>query len=261
MGYYFYFSPEKKIVVARYAKFLEKNLLSQKISGRAEELEEIQDEDTSPSENTSKNPMEVWGCEALVKGDTLDKLQQRFIKCIFVGYPKETMGYYFYFLPEKKIVVARYAEFLEKNILSQEISGRAEELKEIQDEDTSPSENTSKNPMKVEGFEPPQEEVVPVCSSTKTHQDLDRLYLNVEVKEHSLGDPNETANYKATILILEFDKWLDAMNAEMQSMKDNQVWCLVDLSPNSKGFTQTYEVNYEETFSPVAGIRAIRILI
>ncbi|GKA65037.1 hypothetical protein Tco_0764744 [Tanacetum coccineum] len=39
----------------------------------------------------------VWGCEALVKRNMLDKLQQRSIKCIFVGYSKETMGYYFYF--------------------------------------------------------------------------------------------------------------------------------------------------------------------
>ncbi|GJY02656.1 hypothetical protein Tco_0360808 [Tanacetum coccineum] len=29
----------------------------------------------------------------------------------------------------------------------------------------------------------------------------------------------------------------------------------------AKGYTQLYEVDYEETFSPVAGIRAIRILI
>ncbi|GJX13008.1 hypothetical protein Tco_0204766 [Tanacetum coccineum] len=74
------------------------------------------------------------------------------------GYPKETMGYYFYFPPENKIVVARYAEFLEKNLISQEVSRRAGEFKEIQDEDTSPSENTSKILAEVEGFEPPQEE-------------------------------------------------------------------------------------------------------
>ncbi|GJT40285.1 retrotransposon protein, putative, ty1-copia subclass [Tanacetum coccineum] len=39
-----------------YAEFLEKNLLSQEVIGRAIELE---DEDTSPSENTSKIPMEA----------------------------------------------------------------------------------------------------------------------------------------------------------------------------------------------------------
>ncbi|GKG26946.1 retrotransposon protein, putative, ty1-copia subclass, partial [Tanacetum coccineum] len=39
--------------------------------------------------------LKVWGCEALVKRDTLDKLQQRSVKCIVIGYLKETMGYYF----------------------------------------------------------------------------------------------------------------------------------------------------------------------
>ncbi|GJR53478.1 retrotransposon protein, putative, ty1-copia subclass [Tanacetum coccineum] len=157
-----------------------------------------------------------------MKQDTLDNLQQRSVKCIFIGYPKETMGYYFYFPPENKIVVARYVDFLEKNILSQEISGRAEELEEIQDKNASPSENTSEIPMEVEGFEPPQEEVVPICRSARTHQASDRLCLNVELVEHSLGDLNEPSNYKAAILDLEFNKWVDAMNAEMQSMKDNQ---------------------------------------
>ncbi|GJR22240.1 hypothetical protein Tco_0970767 [Tanacetum coccineum] len=73
--------------------------------------------------------------KALVKRVTPEKLQQRSIKCIFVGYPKETMGYYFYFPPKNKIVVARYAEFFEKNLISQEASGRAVELEEIQEED------------------------------------------------------------------------------------------------------------------------------
>ncbi|GJY73766.1 retrovirus-related pol polyprotein from transposon TNT 1-94 [Tanacetum coccineum] len=63
----------------------------------------------------------------------------------------------------------------------------------------------------------------------------------------------------------ESKRWVDAMNAEMQSMIDNMVWVLVDLPPNSrlvaKGYTQTYMVDYEETFIPVADIRAIRILI
>nr|GEZ99513.1 retrotransposon protein, putative, Ty1-copia subclass [Tanacetum cinerariifolium] len=173
--------------------------------------------------------LKVWGCEALVKRDTLDKLQQRSVKCIFIGYPKETMGCYFYFLPKNKIVVARYAEFFEKNLLSQEVSGRAGDLEEIQNEDTSPSEITSEIPMEVEGFEPPQKEKAPFYRSERPHRAPDRLCLNVEVEEHSLGDLNEPANYKAAMLDPESDKWLDAMNTEMQSMKDNQVWRLVDL--------------------------------
>ncbi|GJZ75715.1 retrotransposon protein, putative, ty1-copia subclass [Tanacetum coccineum] len=167
--------------------------------------------------------------------------------------------------------------------------GGPKNLKKIQDKDTSPSENTSKIPMKVEGFELPQEEVVPICRSARTHRAPDHLYLNVELEEYSLGDLNEPANYKATLLDPKFGKWLGDMNADMQSMKDNQVWRLVDLPSNgktvrskwlfrkktdldgnvhtykahfvAKGYTQTYGVDYEETFSPVADIRAIRILV
>ncbi|GJS22816.1 retrotransposon protein, putative, ty1-copia subclass [Tanacetum coccineum] len=198
--------------------------------------------------------------KALVKRDTPDKLQQRSIKYIFIGYLKETMGYYFYFPPENKIIVARYAEFFEKNLITQEVSRRAVDLEEIQDKDTSPFELTSKIPMEVK-----------------------------EAEEHTLEDLNEPTSYKASMLDLESNKWLDVMNLEIQSMIYNMVLVLVDLPPNcktvgskwifkkktnmdgivhtykarlvAKGYTQLYGVDYEETFSTVADIRAIRILI
>ncbi|GKB17956.1 putative retrotransposon ty1-copia subclass protein, partial [Tanacetum coccineum] len=106
---------------------------------------------------------------------------------------------------------------------------------------------------------------------------------------HKLGDLGEPANNKAALLDPESDKWLNAMNVEMQSMNENEVWELVDLLPDgktvghkwlfkkktdmdgavhtykarlvAKGFTQTSGIDYEETFSPVEDIRAIRILI
>nr|GEZ00561.1 hypothetical protein [Tanacetum cinerariifolium] len=175
------------------------------------------------------------------KRDTLtkpDKLKPRSIKCIFVGYPKETMGYSFYYLPENKVLVAQNAEFLENSLINQEAN----------------------------------------C-----------MCLYIDAEEHELGDIGEPANYKATLLDPESEKWLNVMNVEMQSMKDNEVWVLVELPPNgktvgskwlfkkktdmdgnvhiykarlvAKGYTQTPGIDYEETFSPVADIRAIRILI
>ncbi|GJQ97247.1 retrotransposon protein, putative, ty1-copia subclass [Tanacetum coccineum] len=63
--------------------------------------------------------LKVWGCEALVKRDTLtkpDKLEPSSIKCIFVGYAKETMGYSFYYPPKNKVFVARNAEFFENSL-------------------------------------------------------------------------------------------------------------------------------------------------
>ncbi|GJV91052.1 retrotransposon protein, putative, ty1-copia subclass [Tanacetum coccineum] len=132
--------------------------------------------------------LKVWGCEALVKRDTPDKLQQRSVKCIFIRYPKETMGYYFYFPLENKIVVARYAEFFEKNLITQEVSGRAIDLEEIQDEDTSPSEITSKIPMEVEGFEPPQEEEILIRRSNLSSSD-DKSFLDEDIPKENYSNP------------------------------------------------------------------------
>ncbi|GJS06532.1 retrotransposon protein, putative, ty1-copia subclass [Tanacetum coccineum] len=211
--------------------------------------------------------LKVWGCEALVKRDTPDKLEQRSVKCIFIGYPKETMGYYFYFPPENKIVVARYAEFFKKRLINQEISGRAVDLEEIQEqEDTSPSEITSNIPQEVEGFgPPPQEEEIPIHRSERTRRVPNRLCLNVEVEEHSLGDLNKPTSYKAAMLDAESNKWIDAMNAEIQSMIDNKVWVLVDLPPGCKTVGSKWlfkkKTDMDEKFSPIADIRAIRILI
>nr|GEW67764.1 hypothetical protein [Tanacetum cinerariifolium] len=157
------------------------------------------------------------------------------------------MGYYFYYPPKNKIVVKRYADFLEKDFILQNESGR---IIELEDEDILPSENTSEHPIKEESlalFVSQEKDVIPVRRS------------------------------------------LVAMNAEIQSMYDNKEWRLVILPPNAKvvkskwiykkktnmdgkvhiykarlvakGYTQTYGVDYEETFSPVANVRAIRNLI
>ncbi|GJY54398.1 retrotransposon protein, putative, ty1-copia subclass [Tanacetum coccineum] len=80
------------------------------------------------------------------------------------------------------------------------VSGRDMDLEEIQDEDTSPSKITSETPIEVEGFEPPQEEDIPIRRSERTHRAPNHLSLNVEAKENSLGDLNEPTSYKAAML-------------------------------------------------------------
>nr|GEY55787.1 retrotransposon protein, putative, Ty1-copia subclass [Tanacetum cinerariifolium] len=62
----------------------------------------------------------------------------------------------------------------------------------------------------------------------------DRVYLYIDAEEHVLGDLSESANYKDALLDPESKKWLDAMNVEMQSMKDNDLWVLVELPPNAR---------------------------
>ncbi|GJS13620.1 retrovirus-related pol polyprotein from transposon TNT 1-94 [Tanacetum coccineum] len=202
--------------------------------------------------------LKVWGCEALVKRDTLtkpDKLEPRSI-----------------------------------NLIAQEASGSLEDLEIIQEEDTHPSIYTSLDQEEDDQeIDEPQSDINPIHRSTRTHRAPYRMCLYIDAKEHELRDLDEPANYKATLLDPESDKWLNAINVEMQSMKDNEVWELVELPPDAKtishkwlfkkktdmdgavhtykahlvakGFTQTPGIDYEETFSPVADIRAIKILI
>nr|GEV33831.1 hypothetical protein [Tanacetum cinerariifolium] len=227
------------------------------------------------------------------KRDTLtkpDKLEPRSIKYIFIGYPKEMMGCSFYYPPKNKVLVARNVEFLENSLINQEASGSLEDLEIIQEEDTHPSIDTSLNHEEDDlEIDEPQSDTVPIRRSTRTRHAMDHMCLYIDAEEHELGDLGEPTNYKAALLDPESKKWLNAMNVEMQFMKENEVWVLVELPPNgktvgskwlfkkktdmdgnvhtykarlvAKGYTQTIRIDYEETFSSVADISAIRILI
>ena len=37
--------------------------------------------------------LKVWGCDTYVKGLQPDKLEPKSEKCVFIGFPKETVGY------------------------------------------------------------------------------------------------------------------------------------------------------------------------
>ncbi|KAL4351289.1 hypothetical protein GQ457_06G011510 [Hibiscus cannabinus] len=98
--------------------------------------------------------MKIWGCKAYVKHQLSTKLEPKSEKCTFVGYPKETKGYYFY--NENKVFDARTGVFLEKEFLTNNGKGRNIELKEVQQQkDIEPevediSQAVQKNPTALE---------------------------------------------------------------------------------------------------------------
>nr|GEU36282.1 retrotransposon protein, putative, Ty1-copia subclass [Tanacetum cinerariifolium] len=145
--------------------------------------------------------LKVWGCEAFVKRDTftkLDKLGPRSFKNL-------------------------------------KVSRSVEDLKLISKEDTNHSVDTSLNHEKDDQeINEPQSAMNPIRRSTRTCHLIDRLCLYIDAEEYELGDLGEPANYKAALLDPESKKWLDVMNVEMQSMKDNDVWVLAELPPNAK---------------------------
>ncbi|GJZ04567.1 retrotransposon protein, putative, ty1-copia subclass [Tanacetum coccineum] len=169
--------------------------------------------------------------------------------------------------PKDNVVfVARRGTFLEREMISKEDSGSKIDLEEIQ-ETSSRVSKPSQDPQFYYGF----------------HIEEDKI------SDSTLIDLNEPANYKEAMACPEAAKWKEAMKSEIQSMYDNQVWNLVDTTPGlkivgckwifkkktdmdgkvhtykarlvAKGYTQTHGIDYEETFSPVAKIKSIRIML
>ncbi|GJS05460.1 retrotransposon protein, putative, ty1-copia subclass [Tanacetum coccineum] len=115
------------------------------------------------------------------------------ILCVDVFAPSMKYGV----LPTKKVEKTPYERIV---LIDQEASGSLEDLVIL------------------------QRRYASFYSTSLNHEEDDRMCLYIDAEEHELGDLGEPANYKAALLDPESDKWLTAMNVEMQSMKDNEVW-------------------------------------
>jgi hypothetical protein len=115
-------------------------------------------------------------------------------------------------------------------------------------------------------------------------------YLVYQIDSASdVGICKDPISYSQAIKSADSDKWIDAMNEELQSMDQNQVWDLVNLPSGhkavgskwifktkldkdgkierfkarlvAKGFTQKEGIDYKETFSPVSKKDSLRIIL
>ncbi|KAJ9545177.1 hypothetical protein OSB04_024884 [Centaurea solstitialis] len=220
-----------------------------------------------------------------VKRPTSEKLKPKSDKCFFVGYPKTTVGYYFYNPEENKVFVARNGKFLEEKFLSSGNTRKDVDLQVVDEENTTPIVEPEIQHENVEPQSEPIEEVQTqdLHRSSRVRQEPDR-YLGFLVSQDS-GDLNEPTSYGEAVSGSESEQWQEAMKAEMQSMYDNQVWELTDLPQHcravgrkwvfkkktdmdgnvhtfkarlvAKGFTQTHGIDYDETFSPQMDVKTV----
>jgi transposase InsO family protein len=295
-----------------------------------------------PSKSVEKTPYEIWhgkvpnmsflkiwGCEAYIKRLISDKLGPKSDKCLFIGYPKETKGYYFYQQSESKVVVARHAVFLEKEFLARRSSGSSVQLEEVHDatpnneirldpiippmnEEASGSQQEPISQTVAEEVQVSSHEAIPqgvveegqeadsqrvVEEAIEPQAPVTRRSSRVShpperwlgLHEVTVLDTEDPLTYAEAMASPDSAEWLGAMQSEMQSMYDNQVWNLVDppvgikpienkwvfkrksdMDGNlttykarlvAKGFKQIQGVDYDETFSPVAMFKSIRIIL
>ncbi|KAL4368227.1 hypothetical protein GQ457_05G022170 [Hibiscus cannabinus] len=178
---------------------------------------------------TGKRPnmsfMKVWGCKAYVKHQMSTKLEPKSQKCTFVGYPKETKGYYFY--NENKVFVARTRVFLEKEFLSNKGKCRNIKLKEVQQQQVHEPE-VEETPQIVEENSTDLE-TQPLRRSTRERHEPERYgFLVTTHGDVILVDQAEPKTYQEAVASPDSEKWLEAMRSKMDSMSENQVWTLVE---------------------------------
>jgi hypothetical protein len=180
--------------------------------------------------------LKVWGCDAYVKRLQPDKLEPKADKCVFIGYPKETVGYTFYHRSEGTVFVAKNGSFLEKEFLSKEVSGRKVELDEVivppLDSRTPQKEIYVKPAQTREEVDDDDNEASDQVTteprrSTRTRS-APEWYEN-PILEVMLLDNGEPSNYEEAMAGPDSEKWLEAMKSEIGSMYENKVWTLVDL--------------------------------
>ena len=200
------------------------------------------------------------------------------------------MGYQFYNSLEQKVFALKHAVFLEKKFLLKN-SGSKVELEEVQDAQADANQlpeleaDIHRNEI---ATNPSRAQVL--RRSSRIHIVPERYgFLISKQNDVLLMEDNEPTMYEEHLNISLSDKWLIAMKSEMDSMYENQVWALLDppegIKPIgckwvfkkntdmegkvvtykarlvAKGYRKKQGVAYDETFSPVAMLISIRILL
>ncbi|KAG8498899.1 hypothetical protein CXB51_005256 [Gossypium anomalum] len=220
-------------------------------------------EKKTPQEVWSGNPanysdLKIFGCPAYAHVDN-GKLEPRSIKCVFLGYKAGVKGYKLWCPENRKVVISRDVVFDETTMipnLSLKDSSNNENQKQVEHQI-----NTESTPQAITKIEnrvasSPQYSI----AKNKTRREIKppKKYAEADLAAYALNvtediDTNqEPSNYSEAVSCEDSEKWMFAMQEEMESLHKNRTWDLVKLS---KG------VDFTDVFSPVVKHSSIRALL
>ncbi|KAG8499228.1 hypothetical protein CXB51_005739 [Gossypium anomalum] len=258
-------------------------------------------EKKTPQKEWSGNPanysdLKIFGCPAYAHVDN-GKLEPRSIKCVFLGYKAGVKGYKLWCPENRKVVISRDVVFDETAMISNlslKDSSNKENQKQVEHQI-----NTESTPQAITKIEnrvaySPQYSI----AKNRTRREIKppKKYAEADLVAYALNvaediDANqEPSNYSEAVSCEDSEKWMFAMQEEMESLYKNRTWELVKLPKGkkavrckwvfkkkegtpgveeprykarlvAKGYSQIPGVDFTDVFSPVAKHSLIRALL
>lgn len=249
---------------------------------------------------TGKKPsvkhLKPFGCRAYVHvpKQLRNKLDDRATLCVLVGYSSQVKGYRLWSVKEKKIVVSRDVKFDENEFDYNSIVQISESKNETGNEwvqiDDISGRKRSNEPL-IPCYTEEHKNVEEVNRNERI-QLRDRNTLkrpDFYVATSNVKQNDEPQSYEDAVGSKEKDLWEEAMNEEYNALMKMNVWDLVELPKGrraigckwvykikrnadgsierykarlvAKGFTQSQGIDYDETYSPVANLTSIRLML
>ena len=237
-------------------------------------------------------------------------MDSRTVSCYFIGYSERSRGYKFYDPTTKSIFETGNARFFEDVEFDMRDKDRdfafEEEYVDIPTavidivqapipdivQEAYPNQNNIQEPPVPEEQTLPPLEPTPLRRSIRERRSAlpDDYIVFIQEREFDIGAvEDDPINFCQALESSKSQEWIDAMNEEIKSMKDNDVWDLVPLPEGvkpigckwifktkrdskgdverykarlvAKGYTQKEDIDYKETFSSISSKDSFRTIM